>query len=179
MFTKRTFIALSAAAVVAACTNVTELNRIGDSNPRKLNLVNVDTSRMDVVTEGRAITKSRAQLASDLTAAITREAQPYSDPNGAPADLNVVVNKVYLAPLVERTVLGTSYIESTISVTDGDDGSTIISPANVKATSDTLRGIGTLGAVAAVANANVQTDYQNAINGYAKALVASVVATRQ
>lgn len=178
MFTKRAFLALVAAAGVAACTNVTELNRIEGAGPLKLNVVKVDTSRMAVVTEGRQIAKTRTELSRDLSAAIAREAQSYSDPNGTPADINVVVNKVYLAPLAQRAVMDTSYVESTISVTDAADGSTIISPANVKGTSDTLRGIGALGAVGAVANADVETDYQNAINGYAKALIASIAATK-
>ncbi len=177
----RSFIAVTALAVAAACTNVTDLSRTdADPGPLQLNAVKVDASGLEVViSEGRTVKRTRAQLEQDLTAAITREALLLSDPNGLLADVNVTIEKVYLAPLVERVVAGSSYIEGTVSVTNAADGSIIIAPTQVIGNSDTLRAIGALGAVGALANADVETDYQNSIDGYAKALIASLQASAE
>ncbi|WP_127112810.1 hypothetical protein [Shimia sediminis] len=157
---------------------MTTLSR-ADTNPRqlKLNDVNVDASGLELVAEGRTITKTRAELEQDLADAIRRIASERSDPDGAPADINVTVDKLYLVPLVERAVAGNSYVESTISVTDAASGAIIVAPTTVKGNADTLRAIGALGAVGALLNADVETDYQNAIKGYAKSLIASLQAS--
>jgi hypothetical protein len=179
VYNKRTFVGIAAAALLAACSNVTDIDRANkDTGPLKLNAVNVDTSAMTIVSEGRTVNRTKAQLASDLRAAITREAQSYSNPNGLPADVNVTVEKLHLATIVDRVVAGTSYVESTISVVDAADGSVIIAPTKVKGNEETLRGFGSLGAAGAVQNASVETDYKNAIDGYAKALIASIAASQ-
>lgn len=175
---RRSFLTLAVVALVAACTNVTTLSR-AEVNPKqlKLNDVNVDASGLELVAEGRTIKKTRDQLEQDLAAAITRIALERSDPNGRPADVNVTVDKVFLAPLADRAMAANSFIESTISVTDAASGAIIIAPTQVKGNADTLRAIGALGAVGALLNADVETDYQNAVNGYAKSLIASLQAS--
>ena len=174
----RCVMALAAVALIAGCTKVTTLSR-ADVNPRqlKLNDVIVDASGLELVAEGRTITKTRDQLEQDLAAAITRLALERSDPNGTPADVNVTIDKLFLAPLADRAMAANSFIESTISVTDAASGAIIIAPTQVKGNADTLRAIGALGAVGALLNADVETDYQNAVNGYAKSLIASLQAS--
>ena len=106
MLTKRTFVALAAAALIAACSNVTEVNRVQtDTGPLKLNLVRVDTTGMKTVSEGRDIQKSRSQLAADLTAQLKKDLGAVSDPNGLPANVNVSVNELYLARIIDRALV--------------------------------------------------------------------------
>lgn len=176
MFTKRTFVTLAAATLIAACSNVTDINRAkSDTGPLKLNSVRVDVSSMKTTSKGRDIKRTRAQFADDLTAALARELGPVSDPNGLPADVNVKVNEIYLARIVDRVLAGTSYIESTASVTDAASGDEIVAPVDVRGDSDQFRAAGP---VAVVTTGSLDNDYQAAINGYAKALVASLVASK-
>lgn len=177
MLTKRTFVALTAAAILAACSTTTEIERAkSDTGPLKLNLVRVDTSGMTLSSEGRSIQKSRAQLASDLTTALKNDLGPVSDPNGLPANVNVSVKELFLADVVDRALVGTSYIESVISVTDAATGEVIIAPTEVRGDSEQLRAGSWVGAIT---TKSVEEDYKLAVQGYSEALVESLVASKQ
>ena len=90
MLTKRTLILAVFAVFLGACNSITEIDRAQkDTGPLKLNAVNVDVSDLNVTTEGRAITKTTAELQEDLRRAIAAEAQKRSVPNGLPANVNV------------------------------------------------------------------------------------------
>ena len=176
MFTRRVILSVAAATMVAACSNITSIDRADkEVGPLKLNAVSVDVSQMKLVSEGRTINKSTAQFAEDLEAALVRELSAVSVPDGVPADFNVTVQRMYLAPIVNRLVAGTSSIESSVSVINASDGSTIVEPVKVVGNSDQLRGPGPVGAVT---TKTVEADYQGAVNGYAKALLASLQASK-
>ena len=177
MLTKRTFIGLGFLVLAAACSNVTDINRAKtDTGPLKLNAVRVDTSTTKNTSNRQIVGISRERLASDLTAALTTKLGAASNPNGLPSNVNVTVKEVHLADIVERALVGTSYIVSTISVTDAATGEVIIAPTEVKADSEQLRAGGMLGVVT---TKSVENDYKLAVQGYADALVASLVASKK
>ena len=178
MLTKRTLLALAAAGTLAACNSVTDIERAQkDTGPLKLNQVVVDVSDLDLTAEGRAINRTTAQLQEDLRKAITAEAQKRSVPDGLPANINVSVDRIKLARLTDRVLAGTSFIESEISVTDAATGVFVVEPVRVNATAEQLRGPGPIGA-ATTATTSLNADYQNVINAYARALLASLDASR-
>ena len=179
MNTRRTIIAFAAAALVTACSNITDIERAQkDTGPLRLVDVNVDVSDLNVTTEGRSIRRTTAQVQEDLRKAITTAAEPESDPNGLPANINVKVKKIYLAPLTSRVLAGTSFIESEASVTEAETGDLIVAPVDVKVTGEQLRGPGPIGLAGAAAAGSAEADYSAAIDTYARALIASLVATR-
>ena len=179
MLSKRSILTVLAATMLAACTGgVIGIDRADkETGPLLLNDVIVDVSDLDVTTEGRAINKTTSELQRDLNAAVTAEALKRSVPGGVPTNINVDVEKVYLAPLSSRLLANTSYIESTVSLTNAETGAFIVEPVKVKATADQLRGLGPVGAATAAANASVEADYQRAVAGYAKTLLASLDAS--
>jgi len=178
MNTRRTIISLAAAALVAACSNITDIERSQkDTGPLRLVDVNVDVSELNVTTEGRAIRRTTAQVQEDLRKAITAEAEKRSVPTGLPANINVKVQKIYLAPLSSRVLAGTSFIESEASVTDAESGAFIVAPVDVKATGEQLRGPGPIGLAGAAATGSAESDYLAAIDAYARALLASLDAS--
>ena len=173
---KHSFFALITVALVTACSNVTEINRAkSDTGPLKLNNVIVSTDETLLRSQGRDIGKSTAEFRADLTAALAKELGPYSDPNGLPADVKVKVDEVFLARIVDRALVGTSYIDSTITVVDAETGEEIVAPTKVRGDSNQLRAAGPIGAIT---TQSLAKDYQSAINGYAKALAASLVASK-
>lgn len=173
---KHSFLVLAAVALVAACSNVTEVNRAkSDTGPLKLNNVIVSTDDTLLRSQGRDANKSEAEFRADLTAALAKELGPYSDPDGLPVDVKVKVDEVYLARIVDRALVGTSYIDSTITLVDAETGEEIVAPQKVRGNSDQLRGPGPIGAIT---TQSLAKDYQSAINGYAKALAASLVASK-
>lgn len=173
---KLSLFAVAAAVVVTACSNVTDINRAqSDTGPLKLNKVIVTTDETLRRSEGRDFGKTAAEFRADLTSALAKELGAYSDPNGLPADVKVKVDEVYLARIVDRVLVGTSYIDSTISVVDAETGEIIVAPTKVRGDSDQLRGAGPIGAIT---TKSLAKDYQLAIDGYAKALAASLVASK-
>ncbi|WP_271952241.1 hypothetical protein [Ruegeria faecimaris] len=177
MITKRAFFVAIAATLLSACSNITEIDRDQkDTGPLKLNAVVVDVSDLSVTTEGRSINRTTAQLQEDMRRAVTAEAEKRSVPDGLPANINVNVEKVFLARAVDRVLTGTSFIESVVSVTDAETGAFIVKPIKVKSTAEQLRGPGPIGAATA-ATTSLTADYNNVINAYAKALLASLDAS--
>lgn len=177
MLSKRTFVMIAATAVVAGCSNITEIGRAQpDTGPLELNEVIIEVSGLDVTTEGRSINRTTAQLQEDLRRAVTIEAQKRSVPGGLPANINVKMERVFLARAVDRVLAGTSSIESEISVTEAETGAFIVEPVQVNATAEQLRGPGPIGAAAAFTT-SVEADYQNVIDAYARALLASLDAS--
>jgi hypothetical protein len=177
MITKRTFVALGMLVIAAACSNVTDIDRAkSDTGPLKLNAVRVDTSNVKNTSERQIVGISRDRLASDLSAALTTKLGAVSNPNGLPANVNVTVEEVHLANIVERALVGTSYIVSSISVTDAATGEVIIEPTEVRGNSEQLRAGGMLGVVT---TKSVENDYKLAVQGYADALAASLVASKK
>ncbi len=177
MLTKRTFIGLGFLVLAAACSNVTDINRAKtDTGPLKLNAVRVDTSTVKNTSNRQIVGVSRKRLASDLTAALTTKLGAVSNPNGLPSNVNVTVEEVHLADIVERALVGTSYVVSTISVTDAATGEVIIAPTEVRGNSGQLRAGGVIGAAT---TQSVENDYKLAVQGYADALVASLVASKK
>ena len=173
---KSSFFSLVAVLLVAACSNVTEISRAkSDTGPLKLKNVIVSTDETLLRSRGRDFGKSVAEFRADLSAALAKELVAYSDPNGLPADVKVKVNEVYLARIVDRALAGTSYIDSTITVVDAETGEEIVAPTKVRGDSDQFRGAGPIGAIT---TQSLAKDYQSAINGYAKALAASLVASK-
>ena len=173
---KLSLFSLITVAFVAACSNTTDISRAkSDTGPLKLNNVIVSTDETLTRSNGRDVGKSAAEFRADLSAALTKELSPVSDPNGLPADVKVNVTEVYLARVVDRAFLGTSYIESTISVVDAETGEEIVAPTKVRGDSDHFRGPLPVGAIT---TQSLAKDYRSAINGYAKALAASLVASK-
>ena len=177
MIARRLFTAGLAAAVLVGCSNLTEIDRAQkDTGPLRLVDVIVDVSDLDVTTEGRAINRTTAELQQDIRRAVTAEAQKRSVPDGLPANVNVKVEKVFLARLSDRVLAGTSSIESTVSITEAETGAFIVEPVSVKANAEQLRGPGPIGAAAA-ATTSTEADYQNVIAAYARALLSSLDAS--
>lgn len=178
MLTRRIFIAAATAATVSGCNSITEINRAQkNTGPLRLVDVIVDVSDLDLTTEGRAINRTTAELQEDLRRAVTAEAQKRSVPDGLPANVNVNVERVFLARLSDRVLAGTSSIESVISVTDAQTGAFIVEPVSVSANAEQLRGPGPLGAATA-ATISTEADYQNVMSAYARTLLASLDASR-
>lgn len=177
MFSKRAFIAVAVAAVLAGCNSITDIERAQkDTGPLKLNAVIVDISDLNLTNEGRAINRTSAQLQKDLQRAITAEAQKRSVPDGLPANINVRVERIKLARFQDRVLAGTSFIESEISITEAETGASIVEPVEVRATAEQLRGPGPIGAATA-ATTTLEADYNNVINAYARTLLASLDAS--
>ncbi len=177
MLSKRAFFTFAAAALLAACSNITQIDRAQkDTGPLRLNAVVVDVSDLSVTTEGRAIDRTTAELQEDLRRAVTAEAEKLSVPDGLPANINVKVERVFLARIVDRALAGTSFIESQISVTDAETGAFLVKPVNVKATSEQLRGPGAIGAATGITT-SAASDYEGLIDAYARALLASLEAS--
>ncbi len=177
MLTKRILLTIAAAAFLTACSNITEIERTQQyTGPLKLNAVIVDVSDLDLSTEGRPITRTSTQVQEDLRRAIVAEAQKRSVPDGLPANINVKVEKIFLARIIDRTLAGTSFVESEISVTDAETDAFLVEPVDVRATSEQLRAAGAIGAVVG-ATTTPTADYEGVINAYAKALVESLEAS--
>lgn len=178
MLSRRALLAIATTAALVACNSVTDIERAQkDTGPLKLNEVNVDFSNLDVTIEGRAVNKTSADLQEDLRRAIVAEAQSRSVPDGLPANINVVVERIVLARAVDRVLSGTSFIESIASVVEAESGDFIVKPVKVKATAEQLRGPGPIGAATAAVT-SADSDYQNVVNSYARALLASLDASR-
>lgn len=178
MLNKRAFIAITAAVLLTGCNSITEITRAqSDTGPLRLVDVIVDVSDLDVTTEGRAINRTTAQLQEDIRRAVTAEAQKRSVPDGLPANVNVRVDRVFLARGIDRVLAGTSRIESVASVTAAETGEFIVDPVKVNATAEQLRGPGPIGGATAVTT-SVDSDYANVINAYAATLLKSLDASR-
>lgn len=178
MLSRRIVIALFSAAALAACNSITEIERAQkDTGPLRLNTVNVDVSDLSVTTEGRAINKTTSELQQDLQRAVTAEAQKRSVPDGLPANVNIKVERIKLARVVDRVLAGTSFIESKISITEAATGAFIVNPVSVTATAEQLRGPGPVG-LATAATTSIDADYQSVINAYARVLLESLDASR-
>lgn len=178
MLLKRTLIIGGLAIFLSACNAVTDIDRAQkDTGPLMLNAVNIDVSDLDLTIEGRAINRTSAELQEDLGRAVTAEAQKRSVPDGLPANINVKVERIKLARVVDRVLAGTSFIESEISVTEAENGAFVVEPVQVNATAEQLRGPGPIGAATA-ATTSLDADYQNVINAYARTLLASLDASR-
>ena len=177
MLSRRLFTTAIAALTLMGCSNITEIERAQkDTGPLRLVDVIVDVSDLDVTTEGRAINRTTAELQQDLRRAVTAEAQKRSVADGVPANVNVKVDKVFLARLTDRVLAGTSSIESVVSITNAETGEFIVEPVPVKANAEQLRGPGPVGAATAVTT-TTEADYQNVIAAYARALLASLDAS--
>lgn len=178
MLAKRTFIAIAATVFLIDCNSITAIDRSQkDTGPLRLVEVVVDVSDLDVATEGRSINRTTAQLQKDITRAVTAEAQKRSVPDGLPANVNVKLNRVFLARGVDRILAGTSTIESTASVTAAESGDFIVRPVQVNTTAEQLRGPGPIGGAVAVTT-SVEADYNNVIDAYARTLLASLDASK-
>lgn len=177
MLAKRTFIAAIAAIALTGCNGVTAIERAQkDTGPLRLVDVFVDVSDLDVATEGRSINRTTSQLQEDIRRAVTAEAQKRSVPDGLPANVNVKVEKVFLARGIDRVLAGTSSIQSVASVTAAETGEFIVDPVAVNTTAEQLRGPGPIGGATAVST-SVEADYNNVINAYAATLLKSLDAS--
>ena len=177
MISRRLFTVLTAATLLVNCSNITAIDRAQNgTGPLRLVDVIVDVSDLDVTTRGRSINKTTTELQQDLRSAVTAEAQKRSVPDGVPANVNVKVDEVFLARLTDRVLAGTSFIESEISITNAETGEFIVEPVSVRANAEQLRGPGPIGAATA-ATTTKNSDYQNVVAAYARALLASLDAS--
>ena len=114
---KRGRIALAALAVLslAAC-EVPSIRTSGDLSALNVQSIEVDTSQMAVAVEGRTSTVTREKLDADLTAAITAALAAKSDPEARPVRVDVTMEKLRLAPPIERVAAATSSATGVISV---------------------------------------------------------------
>ena len=177
MLSRRTFVAGSAIVAMSGCNSITDIERArSDTGPLRLVEVRVDVSDLDVATEGRSINRTTAQLQEDIRRAVMVEAQKRSVPDGLPANVNVKMERVFLARGVDRVLAGISSIESVASVTEAESGAFIVEPVQVNTTAEQLRGPGPIGGVTA-ASTSVEADYNNVINAYARTLLKSLDAS--
>ncbi len=177
MLSRRTFVAGSARTAMSGCNSIMDIERAqSDTGPLRLLEVRVDVSDLEVATEGRSINRTTAQIQEDVRCAATAEAQKRSVPDGSPANVNVKMERVFLARGVDRVLAGISSIESVASVTAAENGAFIVEPVQVNTTAEQLQGPGPIGGVMA-AYTSVEADYNNVINAHARKLLKSLDAS--
>ena len=162
---KRGRIALVALAVLslAAC-EVPSIRASGDLSALNVQSIEVDTSQMAVAVEGRTSTVTREKLDADLTAAITAALAAKSDPEGRRVRVDVTMEKLRLAPPIERVAAATSTATGVISVTELGTGTAIVPPTRLTGNTENIRAPWILGLAT---TRSVDKDYGGTVNGFA------------
>lgn len=158
---------LSAGAVIlllGACT-VPSIRTAGDAEALNVVAVDVDTSQMAVVVEGRSSTVTAQQLDDDLTSALTAALASSSDPAGRSVNVSVTMEQFRLAPPIERVVAGTSTATGVVSVTDAQTGDVVVAPTRMSGNTENFRAASVLGIAT---TRTVDKDYRGTVNGYAE-----------
>lgn len=159
----RAVIAGVAMVTLAAC-EVPSIRTAGDVAALNVQSVNVDTSGMAVVVEGRVSTVTREQLDADLTAAISAALAFESDPDGRVVQVDVTMEAVRLSPAIERVAAGTSTARGVISVTEVETGTVIVPPTPLSGNTENIRAAWILGLAT---TRSVDDDYRGTVNGFA------------
>lgn len=148
---------------LAACA-VPSIRSDGDASSLNVQSIEVETAGIALGVEGRTSTVTRAQIDTDFTAAITAALAAQSDPMGRPVAVNVTMERVRLAPPIERVVAGTSMATGVISVTEIGSGAVIVPPTRLTGNTENIRAAWVLGLVT---TRTVDKDYIGTVNGFA------------
>jgi hypothetical protein len=158
----RNIVGFCAIAVITGCTTPS-IRTAGDISAINVASISVETSGMDVAVTGRTSDVTKAQLDTDLTAALATELAQVSDPAGAKADVTVVVETLELAAPLTRVVAATSSITGIVTVTEQKTGRVIVPATHLSGNSNSLRAAGVGGLVTIQ---TVEKDYQGTLKGF-------------
>ena len=163
---RRSFIALTAAAVLAGCS--TAPITVGSSGSAvSIDSVTVTTDQLAEAVSGRNLAKDKSEVADDVRAALEARLIGQGPAGGIPGDLVVSLQKVNLVPPGASAL---APIQSTITATVSvlaKDGSVLVEPVSVTAKNEGVRAGGIIGVAAAP---SVEKDYERTVSGFANNL---------
>lgn len=119
---------------------------------------------MAVAIEGRVSPITREQLETDMTTALTAALSSKSDPEGRPVTVSVTMEKLRLAPPIERVAAATSTATGVVTVIETGTGTVVVPPTRLTGNSENIRGIWIAGLAT---TRTVDKDYLGTVNGFA------------
>ena len=164
MIGRRSFLALSGVAFLAACATEPLLN-LSMANGYNVGSVSIDVSSVEGLKGGREIVRSPAQIKADMMASVGAAMARESNPAGRRVSVQINLTEVYLVSPGQAFLLGgISSAKGVLQVTDSVTGEIVVPATEIVGT---VEGWAPGGLIALANSVTPEQDYNALVAGFA------------